>query len=229
MPDGGSAAAMMTLRSCHCQGLSVVNGAIVVIQLMEMTKRSKSGELSPEEPLSHIQDYPHVYPILAPLIVAYRTLSIHVTDTVTYGVEPSKGHVKDIAELDWHIISTDEALQRLGCHPTNGLDGNQAARRLQQNGKNVLSPLPTHRVRKMYVCFRKRSHIDLATSLADLEGFYFSLESFVLYATDHLATQIQILQTLHLVVFSSLSSLFRHFSMPGKIGYHVVRSLLSVD
>jgi hypothetical protein len=84
------------------------------------------------------------------LIVAYRTLSIHVTDTVSHGVEPSKGHVKDIADLDWHIISPGEALQRLGCHPTNGLDSNQAARRLQQNGKNTLSPPPTHRFRKMY-------------------------------------------------------------------------------
>ena len=84
------------------------------------------------------------------LTEAYRTLSIHVTDTVTHGVEPSKGHVKDIADLDWHIISADEALQRQGCHPNNGLDSNQAARRLQQNGKNVLSPPPTHRFRKMY-------------------------------------------------------------------------------
>lgn len=84
------------------------------------------------------------------LTVAYRTLSIHVTDTVTHGVEPSKGHVKDIAELDWHIISVEEALRRLGCHSANGLDGNQAARRLQQNGKNVLSPPPSHRFRKMY-------------------------------------------------------------------------------
>ena len=81
--------------------------------------------------------------------VAYRTLSIHVTDTVAYGVEPIKGNVKDIADLEWHKISGQEALRRLRCQESQGLDNNQAQRRLQQNGKNVLSPPPTHRFRKM--------------------------------------------------------------------------------
>jgi sodium/potassium-transporting ATPase subunit alpha len=76
-------------------------------------------------------------------------LSINVTDTLSHGVEATKGHVKDIAELDWHKLSVDEALQRLGCLQGQGLDANQAQRRLQHNGKNVLSPPPTHRFRKM--------------------------------------------------------------------------------
>jgi sodium/potassium-transporting ATPase subunit alpha len=76
-------------------------------------------------------------------------LSINVTDTITHGVEPTKGHVKDIADLEWHKITPQEALQRLGCSETQGLDDNQAQRRLQLNGKNVLSPPPTHHFRKM--------------------------------------------------------------------------------
>ena len=80
---------------------------------------------------------------------AYRTLSINVTDTVTHGVEPTKGNVKDIAELEWHKISGQEALRQLRCHESQGLDNNQVQRRLQQNGKNVLSPPPSHRFRKM--------------------------------------------------------------------------------
>jgi len=76
-------------------------------------------------------------------------LSINVTDTITLGLEPARGHVKDIAELEWHKISPQEALRRLRCSETQGLDENQAQRRLQLNGKNVLSPPPTHRFRKM--------------------------------------------------------------------------------
>ena len=60
-----------------------------------------------------------------------------------------KGHVKDIADLEWHKISAQEALRRLRCDESQGLDNNQAQRRLQENGKNVLSPPPTHRFRKM--------------------------------------------------------------------------------
>jgi sodium/potassium-transporting ATPase subunit alpha len=82
------------------------------------------------------------------LIADYRTLSIHVTDTVTHGVEPTKGNVKDIADLEWHKISPQEALQRLRCNGATGLDNDQAQRRLQEHGKNILSPPPKHRIRK---------------------------------------------------------------------------------
>jgi sodium/potassium-transporting ATPase subunit alpha len=82
-------------------------------------------------------------------LLAYRTLSIQVTDTVSHGVEPTKGHVKDIADLEWHKISAHEVLRRLRSDEAQGLDNNQAQRRLQENGKNVLSPPPTHRFRRM--------------------------------------------------------------------------------
>jgi sodium/potassium-transporting ATPase subunit alpha len=86
------------------------------------------------------------------LTQVYRTLSINVTDTISHGVEPVKGKdVKSISELEWHSITAQEALRRLTCSETQGLDNNQAQRRLQKYGKNVLSPPPTRRIRKLYV------------------------------------------------------------------------------
>ena len=82
----------------------------------------------------------------------YRTLSIHVSDTISHGVPPAKGPIKTIAELDWHMLPSQETLQRLGSSETQGLDNNQAQRRLQQYGKNVVSPPPTNHIRKTYVC-----------------------------------------------------------------------------
>lgn len=79
----------------------------------------------------------------------YRTLSIQVTDAVSYGVEPSKGHVQDIAELVWHKIPIEEVLRRLQSDETRGLNEAEAQLRLKRNGKNVLSPPPTHHFRKM--------------------------------------------------------------------------------
>ena len=87
------------------------------------------------------------------LNLAYRTLSINVTETVTHGIEPTKGHVKDIADLEWHKIAAQEAVRRLRTCETQGLDNNQAHNRLHQNGKNVLSPPKTHRFRKMYASY----------------------------------------------------------------------------
>lgn len=81
--------------------------------------------------------------------VAYRTLSINVTDTVSHGVEPTKRNVKDISELEWHKISVQDVFRSLRCSEAHGLDNDQARRRLQQDGKNMLSPPPTHRTRKM--------------------------------------------------------------------------------
>jgi Cation transporter/ATPase, N-terminus len=94
---------------------------------------------------------PFIYKVEVDLYVAYRTLSIHVTDTVEYGLPAAKGHVKDISELEWHKIAAHEAARRLRVNESQGLDENQAERRLREQGKNTLSPPPKHRVRKMYL------------------------------------------------------------------------------
>ncbi|KDQ57331.1 hypothetical protein JAAARDRAFT_194477 [Jaapia argillacea MUCL 33604] len=85
--------------------------------------------------------------------VEFRTLSIHVetkasTDQGKAG-ETRRVAVKDLVSLDWHKISADETLQRLNVSPKTGLDTAQAHRRLQTNGKNVISPPKSNIIRKL--------------------------------------------------------------------------------
>jgi hypothetical protein len=153
--------------------------------------------------------------------VAYRTLSIHVTDTLSHGVEATKGHVKEIADLEWHKIDAEDALHRLRCSPSQGLDGAQAQRRLQQDGKNQLSPPPTHRFRKMY-SFRDLSNKALAISSAGLEDSCSLRGLYVSSATNHLAIPPRIPQIWPSECCYSLSSLFKPPSTHGKIGYVLI-------
>jgi sodium/potassium-transporting ATPase subunit alpha len=51
--------------------------------------------------------------------------------------------------LDWHKISVKEALARQSVSPKTGLEKSQAQRRLQQNGKNVISPPKSNLWRKV--------------------------------------------------------------------------------
>ncbi|KAF8154699.1 sodium-potassium ATPase [Crassisporium funariophilum] len=87
------------------------------------------------------------------LPIEFRTLSIHV-DTRASGDAGKDGEkrklaVKELVGLDWHKISTEEALTRLAVSPKTGLDKAQAQRRLQQNGKNVISPPKSNILRKL--------------------------------------------------------------------------------
>ena len=79
-------------------------------------------------------------------------MSINVTDTITHGGigGPVRGdkNVKNISELEWHLISPDEAIRRLRSSETRGLDNDQVERRLKENGKNMLSPPPRNWIRK---------------------------------------------------------------------------------
>jgi sodium/potassium-transporting ATPase subunit alpha len=105
------------------------------------------------------------------LPIEYRTLSIHVDTEIPSekgkAGEKRKAAVKgayfmvncnweffdsyfiEIADLDWHKISVDEALARQSVSPKAGLDKAQAQRRLQQNGKNVISPPKSNLWRKV--------------------------------------------------------------------------------
>jgi len=77
-------------------------------------------------------------------------LSINVTESISRNLPPTKGNIKNITELEWHSIPANEALRRLRTSDTSGLDNEQAERRLKENGKNILSPPPTNRIRKTY-------------------------------------------------------------------------------
>ncbi|TFY54358.1 hypothetical protein EVG20_g9732, partial [Dentipellis fragilis] len=83
------------------------------------------------------------------LPVEYRTLSIHVNTKASSGDDSEKEAVKDLINLDWHKITSDEALRRLGVSPKTGLDSTQAQRRIATHGKNQLSPPPSHTLRRV--------------------------------------------------------------------------------
>jgi sodium/potassium-transporting ATPase subunit alpha len=56
----------------------------------------------------------------------------------------------ELTTLDWHKISTEEAITRLAVSPKTGLDKFQAQRRLQQHGKNVITPPKSNLLRKVF-------------------------------------------------------------------------------
>ncbi|KAG7443376.1 calcium ATPase [Guyanagaster necrorhizus] len=81
----------------------------------------------------------------------FRTLSINVTETKEGATNAkAKTIVKEIADLDWHELDTLEVLTRLGVSEKNGLDGPMVARRLTQNGKNVITPPPKNLTRRIF-------------------------------------------------------------------------------
>lgn len=90
----------------------------------------------------------------ARVVADFRTLSIHVTDTKR-AAETEKAarrekekEVKDLANLDYHTVTADELLNRFSSSAKFGLDAEQAARRLQQNGPNRISPPKTNYLKK---------------------------------------------------------------------------------
>ena len=86
----------------------------------------------------------------AVLPVHYRTLSIDVSEAQSTAKRGDDADTTMLAELDWHRISADEALRRLGTSSARGLEGTQVARRLKSDGRNVHTPPPTNRFRKWF-------------------------------------------------------------------------------
>ncbi|KAF7291797.1 Calcium ATPase [Mycena chlorophos] len=80
----------------------------------------------------------------------FRTLSVHVTETQEAKEAAKKGTVKDLAEVTWHTLSTQDVCNRLGVSASVGLDGPIAARRLATNGRNVISRPPKNLARKIF-------------------------------------------------------------------------------
>ncbi|KAF7300959.1 Calcium ATPase [Mycena indigotica] len=82
--------------------------------------------------------------------VDFRTLSIHVTETQEAKEGARQGAVKELAEVTWHTLSTQDVCNRLGVSVAVGLDAPIAARRLATNGKNVISRPPRNLARKIF-------------------------------------------------------------------------------
>ncbi|KAG8710589.1 hypothetical protein FRC08_016968 [Ceratobasidium sp. 394] len=85
----------------------------------------------------------------ARLPVEFRTLSLHVEETVRQqAAEKRKGAVKELSDLTYHTQSEEEILALFSVSPNVGLDSAQAQRRLATNGPNALSPPPSRAFRK---------------------------------------------------------------------------------
>ncbi|GAB1521256.1 hypothetical protein RhiTH_004348 [Rhizoctonia solani] len=86
----------------------------------------------------------------ARLPVEFRTLSLHVDETVRQqAAEKRKGATKDISDLTFHTQTEEEVLALFSVSPAVGLDSAQAQRRLATNGPNALSPPPSNTFRKV--------------------------------------------------------------------------------
>ncbi|KAF9078799.1 hypothetical protein BDP27DRAFT_1412741 [Rhodocollybia butyracea] len=111
----------------------------------------------------------------ARIIGEFATLSIHVTDTREGRPEISAPkdvsvYVADLSKLEWHNLSANEVATLVGVSPKTGLDSPMAARRLSQNGKNVISPPPRNLTKKIFFYFfgGKRPLGDPDPSVANL-------------------------------------------------------------
>ncbi|KAK4222517.1 hypothetical protein QBC38DRAFT_80396 [Podospora fimiseda] len=61
----------------------------------------------------------------------------------------------DLADLEWHTISPDEAIRRLSTSPEQGLSQDQIKRRTTEYGKNTPSPPESHRFKQIFGYFFK--------------------------------------------------------------------------
>ncbi|KAN0129016.1 cation transporting ATPase [Lactarius tabidus] len=86
----------------------------------------------------------------ARLPVEFRTMSLQLeTAGKAQPADNGKNAVKDLSDLDWHHVSIDEALRRLGVSPKTGIDTPQVQRRVAQYGANQISPPPSRMLRKV--------------------------------------------------------------------------------
>ncbi|UZJ57002.1 hypothetical protein CBS101457_006322 [Exobasidium rhododendri] len=84
----------------------------------------------------------------------FKTLSIQLSQGgLADGTKKSnkkKKQLRDIADLDWHRLTVEETLTRLGVNQSNGLDTAQAKRRLDRDGPNVMSKPPNRWLSKLF-------------------------------------------------------------------------------
>ncbi|XDG04654.1 hypothetical protein ABKA04_004269 [Annulohypoxylon sp. FPYF3050] len=93
------------------------------------------------------------------LPIQYRTVSYQIEDTIQKDVtaqsKAKDAATKELSSLEWHTISTDEALRRLSASVTEGLSNEQVARRQKEYGRNAPSPPKSHALQKYFGYFFK--------------------------------------------------------------------------
>ncbi|KKZ68893.1 H+/K+-exchanging ATPase [[Emmonsia] crescens] len=88
----------------------------------------------------------------AVLPITYRTLSYNINEDLKKGESLNKKdakHIRDLEQLDWHLVSVDSLFQRLSTSPSQGLSAEQVARRTSEYGKNKPTPPPSGLFRKI--------------------------------------------------------------------------------
>ncbi|KAI1372551.1 Na,H/K antiporter P-type ATPase [Hypoxylon crocopeplum] len=93
------------------------------------------------------------------LPIQYRTVSYQIEESKQQEVatlsKEKDTATKELSSLEWHTISTDEAIRRLGASVTEGLSNEEVVRRLKEYGRNVPSPPKSHTFQKYFGYFFK--------------------------------------------------------------------------
>ncbi|KAK0727570.1 hypothetical protein B0T26DRAFT_738235 [Lasiosphaeria miniovina] len=92
------------------------------------------------------------------LPIQYRTISIDIDDYNRKGEvakKAQKSATTDLADLEWHTVSVDEAVRRLSTSVDQGLSSEQVERRTVKYGKNTPSSPESHRIQQTVGYFFK--------------------------------------------------------------------------
>ncbi|KAI9029564.1 hypothetical protein CLU79DRAFT_884486 [Phycomyces nitens] len=89
------------------------------------------------------------------VIIAYRTLSITVSENQAKGkIKPKKHDLsEDLTNVNYHNLSILELTQQYSTSIERGLDKEQAVKRVAQYGKNSISPPPSNWGKKLFGYF----------------------------------------------------------------------------
>ncbi|KAI7864516.1 hypothetical protein BDF14DRAFT_1834045 [Spinellus fusiger] len=90
-----------------------------------------------------------------PMIIAYRTLSITVSEKQAKGKagENKKELSDEITDVNYHTISVEELAQQYNTSIERGLDKEQALKRVALYGKNAISPPASNWPKKLFDYF----------------------------------------------------------------------------
>ncbi|CAG8634495.1 10506_t:CDS:1, partial [Paraglomus occultum] len=74
------------------------------------------------------------------LSVEYKTLTIKLEEARTKTIEVDDKRIKDELDINYHKLTLNELGLRFATSISSGISSASAARRLQRNGKNIISP-----------------------------------------------------------------------------------------
>ncbi|KAI1079733.1 Na,H/K antiporter P-type ATPase [Whalleya microplaca] len=119
-----------------------------------LRRTHSSGSMS----IHSVRSRREVDPSIA-LPIQYRTVSFQIEESkqqdVTTVSQAKDAATKELSSLEWHSITTDEALRRLSVSIVEGLSDEQVDRRMREYGRNAPSPPKSRTVQKYLGYFFK--------------------------------------------------------------------------